>query len=147
MQPEMLQQRLARGHRGAGHWKQGLPGSPRTRAEPGSHIPALLRSVGSCSVSRGVDFSHWLSYSLQLKRKDWSQQPMRERGKSFLKQPWRQGAEPRAGTDTHQSYIPCSYFPCQEQAEMNLSKLNLRGKHNPKWDSHKQVISPGVYTL
>lgn len=88
MQPEMLKQRHALGpaHRGAGHWEQGFPGSPRTRAEPGSQIPAPLRAAGSCSVSAGVDFSHWLSYSLQLKRKDWShwsQQPMRERSVSL----------------------------------------------------------------
>lgn len=45
-------------------------------------------------------------------------------------------------------FIPCSYFPCQEQAEINLSKLlNLRGKHNPKLGRHKQVTAAGVCTL
>lgn len=66
----------------------------------------------------------------------------------WKKHPWRQGAEPGAGTDTHQNYIPQSFLSCQEQAEINLSKLlNLRGNHNPKLNSHKQVVSAGAYTL
>lgn len=45
-------------------------------------------------------------------------------------------------------FIPRSYVPCQEQPEINLSKLlNLRGKHNPKLDRHKQVTAAGACTL
>lgn len=45
-------------------------------------------------------------------------------------------------------FISHSYFPCQEQAEINLSKLlNLRGKHNPQLDRRKQVTAAGVCTL